>query len=303
MTMSANIGGGNLSNRISRGRMSALLLLAAVISLSSCSQRKAPSPVEGDKKREDVVPATSSVIFRDAKGRELKEADLVGFTGQFKWEVVGGDNVPEKAQQLHRQGREAGGKGDYDRALTLFAEARKEAPKWPYPVYDAAFTYLLKDDAEKAEEFYAAVDKMAPRGFFTAKTALDCLRREKKGDLEPGTYKRYVMLEWERNRANKKAALEQMVKRSPRFPAAWKELALLQDNDTGKLELIEKGLSHEPDGEVRGILLINKALTLNKQGKRDEAVRILGELALDTGSTLATEHLAKVALANFVKKQ
>jgi hypothetical protein len=187
--------------------------------------------------------------------------------------------------------------------LELLAQAAREAPKWPYPVYDAAFTHLLEGDAEKAEESYAAVDRMAPRGFFTAKTALDCLRREKAGDLAPGTYKLYVMLEWEKDKARKKSILEQMVKRSPKFPAAWKELALLQDDDTAKLEMIETGLSHGPDGETRGILLINKALVLNKEGKRDEAVRILGELALDPGSTLATEHLAKATLASFVKKQ
>jgi hypothetical protein len=187
--------------------------------------------------------------------------------------------------------------------LELFEQARKEAPRWPDPVYDAAFTYLLKGDAKKAEELYAAVDQMAPRGFFTAKTALDCLRREKAGDLKPGTYKLYVLLEWEEDRARKKAILEQVVKRFPKFPSAWKDLALFQDDDKAKLEMIETGLSHSPDGETKGILLINKALVLNKQGKRDEAVRILGELALDTGSTLATEHLAKATLANFVKKQ
>ena len=280
-------------------RASALLLIIAALSLPSCSSKDSSSGAGAGKQGND----SARVVFRDAKGRELTEADLAGITGSFEWEVVGGDNVPEKAQELHRRGREAGGKGDHDRALELFAQASKEAPKWPYPVYDAAFTHLLKGDAKKAEESYAAVDRMAPRGFFTAKTALDCLRREKAGDLKPGTYKLYVMLEWEEDKARKKSILEQMVKRSPKFPAAWKDLALLQDDDKAKLEMIETGLSHAPDGETRGILLINKALVLNKQGKRDEAVRILGELALGPGSTLATEHLAKATLANLVKKR
>jgi hypothetical protein len=48
---------------------------------------------------------TSRVVFRDAKGRELAEADLADATGRFKWEVVGGENVPEKAQELHREGQ------------------------------------------------------------------------------------------------------------------------------------------------------------------------------------------------------
>src|SRR5262249_36254327 len=115
--------------------------------------------------------------------------------------------VPEKAQELHRQGREAGGSGDYDKALALFTQARQLAPNWPYTVYDAAFTYLLKGEAGKAEELYAVVDHMAPRGFFTAKTALDCLRREKAGDLEPGSYKLYVTAEGEKDPAKKKSQL------------------------------------------------------------------------------------------------
>jgi tetratricopeptide (TPR) repeat protein len=285
----------------------ALVLLVSAILLASCSTREASSgpgkglPAKGAL--QDSHPEGSRVIFRDAKGRELTEADLAGFTGRVEWELVGGGNIPAKAQELHRQGREAGSKGDYDRALALFARARQEAPQWPYPVYDAAFTYLLKGDAARAEEFYAAVDKLAPRGFFTAKTALDCLRREKAGDLGPGTYKLYVALEGEEDRARKKAVLEQLVRRFPKFPAAWKDLALLQEDGRAELDLIEKGLSFNPDGETKGILLINKALTLAGQGNRREATQILGELALDPGSTLATEHLAKGALASLVKKQ
>src|SRR4051812_32228907 len=79
-------------------------------------------------------------------------------------------DLKERASVL-APGRDAGGKGDYDRALGLLAQAAREAPRWPYPAY-AAFTHLLKGDMEKAEEYHAAVDKMAPRGFFTAKTAL-----------------------------------------------------------------------------------------------------------------------------------
>jgi len=246
---------------------------------------------------------SARIVFRDEKGRELREADLAGLSGSFKWEVVGPETVPAKADELHGQGRNAGAAGEYDKALALFDRAHKEAPDWPYPLYDAAYTYLLKGDAEKAAEYYAAVDKMAPRGFFTAKTALDCLRREKAGDLKPGSYKLFLMLEWEKDSAKKKAVLEQMVTRSPKFPVAWKELALLQEDDDAKMKMIETGLSYTPDGETRGILLINKALTLNQKGKREEATRILGELALDPESTLGTEHLAKVTLASLLKKQ
>lgn len=280
-------------------RTAALVLVFIVGSLSSCSKDNSSKGEKG----KSAEPPAAKVVFRDAKGRELTETDLAGVTGRVKWEIVGGENIPVKAQDLHRQGREAGGKGDHDKALALFTQARQEAPNWPYPVYDAAFTFLLKGDAAKAEELYAAVDQMAPRGFFTAKTALDCLRREKGGELKPGSYKAYVMLEWENDAGRKKSILEQLIKQSPKFPAAWKDLALLQEDAKVKLEFIENGLSHAPDGEVKGILLINMALTLNEQGKRDEATRILGELALAPESTLGTEHLAKVALASLVMKK
>ena len=44
------------------------------------------------------------------------------------------------------------------------------------------------------------------------------------------------------------------------------------------------------------ILLLNKALALNRQGKKNEAVAMLGTLALDPQSTLGTETLAKFTL-------
>jgi tetratricopeptide (TPR) repeat protein len=275
---------------------------ALVVLLACGCSSSSPSPQAGTGNA-SKAEAASHIVFRDAQGRELKEADLAGVTGNVKWEDIGSGNIPTKAEELHQQGRQAGAAGDYDKALLLLAQAHEAAPDWPYPVYDAAFTYLLKGDADKAEEKYAAVDKMAPRGFFTAKTAIDCLRREKSGGLKPGMYKLLVLLEWETDPSKKKATLERMVMQSPKFPAAWKELALLQDDDDAKLKAIETGLSYTPDGETKGTLLINKALTLSGKGKRDEATRILGELALDPTSTLGTEHLAKVALANLLKKQ
>jgi hypothetical protein len=42
--------------------------------------------------------------------------------------------------RLHKQARQAGGAGDYKKAITLLERASSLAPAWPYPVYDAAFT-------------------------------------------------------------------------------------------------------------------------------------------------------------------
>ncbi|NLX99175.1 MAG: hypothetical protein GXY83_23805 [Rhodopirellula sp.] len=41
------------------------------------------------------------------------------------------------------------------------------------------------------------------------------------------------------------------------------------------------------------MLLINKALVLSNQGRKKDAVEILGNLALDPNSTYATEQMAK----------
>jgi tetratricopeptide (TPR) repeat protein len=219
---------------------------------------------------------------------------------KFDWEVVGSQSVSERARELHAAGRQEGQKGNYVRALELFKQASEEAPAWPYPVYDAAFTYLLQGDADNADRFYQQVDKLAPRGFFTAKTAVDCLRRERSGDVIPGTYKVFVSLEWVNDERKKRAILEQIVKTCPKFAPAWKELAVLRQDHPGKLEAIAHGLSQDPDGETKGILLINKAIILDRQGRRDAAVEILGELALDPESTLATESLAKFTLRNIL---
>lgn len=116
--------------------------------------------------REAVI--VHRLVFTDATGRELTTDDLAGFDGQVRWEVIGADAVPPEAAHLHRQARQAGEIGDYDRALRLLEQAHRLAPDWPYPLYDTAFTHLLGDDAVQAERYYAWVDRLAPRGFFTA---------------------------------------------------------------------------------------------------------------------------------------
>jgi tetratricopeptide (TPR) repeat protein len=229
-------------------------------------------------------------------------ADLRGLSGPFQYEILGKSNVPAEAESLHKQARLAGEAGDYKNAIALLKRASNLAPAWPYPVYDMAFTYLLMKDAENAREHYRKTVELAPRGFFTAITALDALDREAKGDLPAGTYLAYVSLEWMDDAGKKADAIRQLVKRLPGFAPVWKEQVILADTDAEKLAAIEKGLAANPDGETKGILLINKALVLDRSGDRDGAIRLLGELALDPAATYATEHLAKVTLANLAKK-
>jgi tetratricopeptide (TPR) repeat protein len=240
-------------------------------------------------------------VFRDAAGRELTTGDLADFTGDVGWEIVGSGSVPAEAVQLHQEARLAGTRGEFHRALVFLDRARALAPDWPYPAYDAAFTYLLQGDTEAAEELYAEVDRMAPRGFFTCKTTLDSLRQEHAGALPAGFSKAFTNLEWLDNAAEKKAVLESMVQEYPAFGPAWKELSALLDNADDRLHAITRGLEADPDPETRGILLINRALILEQRGQRAEAIAILGELALDPASTLGTETLAKATLAQIVE--
>ena len=83
------------------------------------------------------------IVFRGADGRTLTMDELRGLTGNVRYEIVGKIDVSAEAESLHEQGRQAGGSGDYRKAITFLEQACKLAPQWPYPVYDMAFTYLL----------------------------------------------------------------------------------------------------------------------------------------------------------------
>ena len=242
------------------------------------------------------------VIVRAADGRAITMADLEGLTGTFQYEIVGNANVPAEADSLHKQARQVGRAGDYKKAIALLDQASGLAPAWPYPVYDMAFTYLLIKDMDNARKYYRKAIDLSPRGFFTAITALETLDREAQGELPTGTYLAYLSLEWMDDAGKKADAIRQLVKRVPRFASGWKELAMQLNDDAEKLAAIEKGLAAIPDGETKGILLINKAMILERSGNHDGAVQLLGELALDPASTFGTEQLAKFTLAGIVKQ-
>lgn len=204
-------------------------------------------------------------------------------------------SATEEANALHQQGRDAGSNGDPVRALELFMSAHRLDPSWPYPPYDMAFTYLMNDYLDEAEKWYAFVDKLAPRGFFTAKTSLDIIRREKRGELFEGFAKAYAMLEWEPP-DRKLVLLRDIVARFPAFAPAWKELASLVEDDREKLAALDHGLAGAPDDETYGMLILNKSLVLGRMGKRPEGARLLTTLLADSRCTQAVEAMAKMTL-------
>jgi hypothetical protein len=170
------------------------------------------------------------------------------------------------------------------------------APSWPYPSYDDGYTYLLQGKTQEGEAAYEVTSRLAPRGFFTVRTALDALRRERTGDLPKGTYLRFLSLEWTDDPGEQKRIL----KDAPGFAAVWKEVAARTDNETQKLAALDRGLQAHPDSETIGILAANKAIILYHRGRHDEAIRLLGELALDPNSSLGTEFIAKSTLASLL---
>ena len=260
-------------------------MVVLIVTVAGCGKPKPPE----------------ALVFRDASGRQLTERDLDGVTGTVQFELIGSDNVSAEATQLHEAAREAGKRGAYDEALSLLDRAQLAAPQWPYPVYDAAWTFLLKGDFEKAEDYYRKTDALAPRGFFMSKTALDSLRREREGTVKRGTYLVITMLEWVTENEKRRDTLRRIVKESPDLPVAWQRLASELDDASEKAQALDEGLRRTPDASTRAMLLINKALLLANQGRRNDAVAILGPLALDAQGTLEGVELAKMALKHLPK--
>ena len=266
-----------------------IFLVVIALGVGACDSEQRPNEEAGD--------SDDRVVFRSKDGDVLTTDDLKDADGTFNYEIVGSTEIPEQANRLHQEARQYGASGNYEEALKRLAESHTLAPSWPYPPYDTAFTYLLMKDFAKAREFYAKTVELSPRGFFTAITALDTLNREASGDLPEGTYAAYVSLEWINDPSQKSQLVRALVEKFPGFAPAWKEYALICEDPAEKLQAIEKGLASEPDNETKGILLINKALTIHEGGDETTAIEILGEVALDSESTFANEHLAKQSLA------
>jgi hypothetical protein len=150
---------------------------------------------------------------------------------------------------------------------------------------------------------YLQVDRLVPEGFFTAKTAIWSLEREKTGVFPKGTYLAYLQIEWARSEPEKRKIVDALIRRVPAFAPAWKESAMLQEKLELRLTELEHGLGLNPDPETEGLLKINKATALHSLGKSDDCVKLLGALALATNSTTGTKALARATLALVLEKK
>jgi tetratricopeptide (TPR) repeat protein len=220
--------------------------------------------------------------------------------GSATYQVIGGRPVPAQAEKLHREARVKGEAGEYASALALLRKASEIAPDWAYPYYDMAFTYLLQGDATNAFSNYQEVERLEPKGFFTTKTALWTLDRERKGNFPKGTYLAFLSLEWTKPEA-RRAIIERMTTQIPTFAPAWKEKALLIEGTDQRLAAFEYALSLAPDAETYGICVLNKAALLNKLGRAVEAKQLVEELIRSDSSTVSTKALAKEVLKTLKK--
>jgi tetratricopeptide (TPR) repeat protein len=247
-------------------------------------------------------PEQGNIIFKDSLGHSLTKTDLANITGQVNYEIMGNQTIDPTATKLHQEARELGQSGKYDLSISKLEEDIKIQPTWAYPIYDLAYTYLLKGDFDNALKYYKKTDELEPKGFFTAKTALYTLIGEKLGKFPKGLYKAYLQIEWADDVNKKLEIAKNITLKVPDFAPAWKELANLLNDNTERLKAIEQGLSKSPDAETKGILLINKAAILNENGKVDEAKQLLGNLIFSSDVTTGNIELAKFTLKSITGK-
>jgi tetratricopeptide (TPR) repeat protein len=202
----------------------------------------------------------------------------------------------QEAIQLHAQGRLRGEEGKLQEAINLFQQAREKAPHWPLPLYDTALTYLLMGDNAKALQVYEQVDKMAPEGFSDTKRVIECLRREKAGRVPKGTFRKFIDAMRSRTPEEMQKQLEQLTRTAPNFYPAWRELIPYGKDLAEQQRLLEKTLALKPDIESRGDLLLYKSTLLRREGKEEEARKLLQSLVDDPQSLPSTVERAKEML-------
>ena len=243
------------------------------------------------------------LIFKDDKGNELSRSDLKDVTGSYNFAIEDTTEIPEEADKLHQEAREHGMKGEYDLAIEKLKKANEVAPDWAYPIYDLAYTYLIKQDFPNALKYYEMTDKMRSRGFFTSKVSYWALKKEQEGEFQDGLYLIFMQIEWMQTDEEKLKGAKSILEKFPKYAPAWNIISKKANTHEERLEAVEKGLSLNPDADTKGSLLINKAIIKNIQEKPEEAKAILGELIFDNEATFGNIELAKFVFATIVSEE
>ena len=256
-----------------------------VILLGACAQAKPVGEDDWCVKLKEF-----NVEFYGEDGRRLRVEDLAEYTGSVSYQSFGRYKPNPEAERHFNQGRTLALKGEYSLAREAYKKAATLDPCWPYPVHEMAFACLVLGEPRKSLRYYKEVDRLAPEGFFTVKTAIDTLSREARGSLYPGAYLDYLSLEWMTDSSEKKELLLEMLSISREFPAAWKAYSRFLEDGHQRLEAIETGLSFDPDPGTRGTLLVCKADALNRLG--DEAgCRAILQMVANDPSTVSSSRL------------
>lgn len=236
---------------------------------------------------------TKTPIYTAEDGRTLTLDNLSDTKSEASKNTA---NIKEEAIEHFNEGVELGRKNELKAALSKFSAATAQEPKWPYPIYQRAFTLLLLGETDKALSCYRKVDELEPRGFYNSKHALSVVEREAAGEYPTGLYLHYVGHEWLKSDDEKRALMEEITEIAPDFAAAYLTLAGLESEHKARRKLIEFGLKQNPDQETRGMLLLNKAAIHNLDNDKATTIGILGELILDATSTANVVAIAKAIL-------
>jgi tetratricopeptide (TPR) repeat protein len=256
---------------------------AYTLNLSTIGSLKFTDPATGHRLR---------VVIADRDGRTVLPEELPAaakHSSPLKWRVVGGNPTHPEAERLHQEGRAAGEKGDFDAAIALFTHAAELDPSWPRPVYERAWTHLLKRDFDAARADYRKTLDLSPLGYFTAATAADLLSREAAGEFPAGLYSAFAMLE-HMSPDDQRQIAGQLIEKFPSHAPAWELHAKLLEDPSDKLAAIESGLLARPDPDTRGSLLVQKALTLFASGEQERALIVLQPLTTAVSDSL-TAHV------------
>ncbi len=237
----------------------------------TCQGRSTPSPTATDGGTALIQPSSPQPTAQ-AVSRELP--------------------IPERAMQLHAQGRKQGEAGEFERALHSFHEARQAAPSWPLPLYDMGLTFLYMKEDAKALQAYEQLDTLAPGGVSDSKRLLDSLRREQSGGVPKGTLREFLDVMRLKDAEEIRRRLELLTRKAPAFVPSWQELARLSSEKPEEAQqLIAKALSLDPDVGTRAELLVYKAVLLWRRGEKETARKQLQAIRDDpsTPSNAATE--------------
>lgn len=203
--------------------------------------------------------------------------------------------IPERAMQLHSEGRQHGMAGRFTEAIQSFQQAQQAAPDWLFPLYDIGYTYLLMGEDAKALEAFEQVEQRAPLGFSESKRMIDCLRREKDGRVPKGTLRAYLEVLRLTDHKEVLRKLEELTRKAPAFVPAWQELAMSAEDVAEGERLVEKTLSLDPDVESRGTLLVHRAILLRRRGQEEAAQKQLQAVLDDARMPPSIHTLAREA--------